>query len=67
MTYWLVVEPYHSEQYESHAVGITIPNIWKNKKMFETTNQIIITTSANKSIRLMSFFPGLLLPGENGG
>ena len=26
-----------SEQYES--VGMIVPNIWKNKKMFQTTNQ----------------------------
>ena len=29
---------YPSEKHES--VGMVIPNIWKNKKMFQTTNQI---------------------------
>ena len=29
-----------SEKYES--VGMIIPNIWKNKKMFQTTNQMMI-------------------------
>ena len=38
--YWLVVEPYPSEKYESVGMMI-IHNIWKNKKMFQTTNQTV--------------------------
>jgi len=30
-----------SEKYWS--VGIIIPNIWKHKKMFQTTNQLYLT------------------------
>ena len=36
---WLVVEPTPLKNMSS-SVGI-IPNIWKNKKMFQTTNQNI--------------------------
>ena len=32
-----------SEKYSS--VGMIIPNIWKNKKMFQTTNQHMILGS----------------------
>ena len=40
MTGWWLIYP--SEKYESQ-LGISfpnIPNIWKNKKMFQTTNQL---------------------------
>ena len=37
--YWLVVEPYPSEKYGFVNWDDDIPNIWKNKKIFQTTNQ----------------------------
>ena len=37
ITGWLVVEPYPSEKYFSW--DLDIPNICKNKQMFQTTNQ----------------------------
>jgi hypothetical protein len=36
-----VVEPYPSEKYEFVSWDDEIQNIWKNKKMFQTTNQLI--------------------------
>ena len=36
---WLVVEPYPSEKYEFVNWDDDIPNIWKIKVMFQTTNQ----------------------------
>jgi len=40
ITGWLVVEPYPSEKYFSWDHDI--PNICKNKQMFQTTNQLYI-------------------------
>ena len=37
---WLVVEPYPSEKYEFVSWDDDILNIWKNKKIFQSTNQI---------------------------
>jgi len=36
---WLVVEPYPAEKYEFVSWDDDIPYIFKNKKMFQTTNQ----------------------------
>ena len=38
----LVVEPYPSEKYDFVSWDYSSQNIWKNKKMFQTTNQIVI-------------------------
>jgi hypothetical protein len=39
---WLVASTYPSEKYDSQLVGMILPKIWKNKNMFQTTNQITI-------------------------
>jgi hypothetical protein len=39
--YWLVVSTNPSEKYDFVIWDDDIPKIWKNKKMFQTTNQII--------------------------
>ena len=36
---WLVVYLPLWKIWARQSVGIIIPNIWKNKKMFQTTNQ----------------------------
>jgi hypothetical protein len=38
---WLVVEPYPSEKYDFVSWDDEITNMWKNKKMFQTTNQMV--------------------------
>ena len=47
---WLVVEPYPSEKYEFVSWDDDIPNIWKYffKKMFQTTNQLLVETQCTK-------------------
>ena len=37
---WLVVSTYPSEKYEFVSWDDEIPNIWKIKAMFQTTNQL---------------------------
>ena len=39
---WLVVAANPSEKCDFVSWDYDIPNIWKNKKMFQTTNQILI-------------------------
>ena len=39
---WLVVEPYPSEKYDFVSWDDEIPNMWKNKNMFQTTNHIFL-------------------------
>ena len=55
--YCLVVEPYPSEKYEFVNWDDDIPNIWKNKVMFQTTIQQLLQTSGHIccSLHLGSF------------
>ena len=48
--YWLVVSTYPSEKWWSSSVGMIVPSIWKNQKLFQTPNQHIITFRGEHNI-----------------
>jgi hypothetical protein len=41
---------------EFGPVGMIIPNIWKNKKMFQTTNQLLMISSSSVCFGIMLCF-----------
>ena len=44
----------------SSSIGMTIPNIWKNKNMFQTTNQkneLDLLKYPNKSLACSKYIP----------